>query len=144
MNEPSLSCAPANEKETYRFLLLETWGHPLAVRITREPNKTRIVAIQLSGAGGYEPGHILQRVQRSLDDREWIRLASELDRVKYWTIPTNPPEDDIGADGSQWIIEASRGNQYHVVDRWTPETGPVRDLGLLFVQLADFAREVRK
>ena len=39
--------------------------------------------------------------------------------------------DQEGTDGSQWVIEGVRAGRYHVVDRWTPSKGVVRELGLM-------------
>ena len=44
----------------------------------------------------------------------------------------------MGTDGSQWIIEGVKKGQYHVVDRWMPKDGMVRELGLLLA--LDFAK----
>jgi hypothetical protein len=36
-------------------------------------------------------------------------------------------------DGAQWIIEGARNGTYHIVDRWSPEDGEIRALGLLIL-----------
>jgi hypothetical protein len=42
---------------------------------------------------------------------------------------------DIGLDGSQWLLEAADSHGYHFVDRFSPESGGVRDLGLALLRL---------
>jgi hypothetical protein len=53
-----------------------------------------------------------------------------LDKLNFWKMP-NPVNDQRGTDGSQWIIEGVKGGLYHVLDRWSPEKGIVRELGLI-------------
>jgi hypothetical protein len=65
MSEPSLSCDRTGA-ETYRFLWLRTWGHPIAVRIAGLSTGGLISAVELDGAGGYGPGTILRTVNRPL------------------------------------------------------------------------------
>src|SRR3954467_6279291 len=55
MSEPSLSCKePVGT--TYRFLWLRTWGAPIAVRVEKTAKGVALNAVELDGAGGYEPG----------------------------------------------------------------------------------------
>ncbi len=46
--------------------------------------------------------------------------------------------DEIGVDGAQWIVEGIKDGRYKVVDRWSPEKGAVRALGL--TMLLDLAK----
>jgi hypothetical protein len=137
MSEPSLSCGepPA---EVYRFLWLRTWGHPIAVRLTGvtpgAPTPPTLSAVELDGAGGYEPGKIARRIDRKLTDAEWGELTSGLKAIDFWGLPTDIGE--AGLDGAQWVLEGRRGRQYHVVNRWSPKTGPYRELALSLLKLA--------
>ena len=51
---------------------------------------------------------------------------------KFWNAQAKA-EKDAGLDGSQWIIEGIQNGRYHIEDKWSPETGPIRDLGLAMV-----------
>ena len=55
-------------------------------------------------------------------------FLGKLDQVHFWKLP-NPVQDQTGTDGSQWVIEGVNKGRYHVVDRWTPQLGPVREIG---------------
>lgn len=133
MSEPTLSCGPGNAEETYRFLWLRTFHHPIAVRVARLKEGIQLSAVELSGAGGYEPGGIIKQIHKSLSSDQWQTLISEVEDCKYWSQPS-VDNSGIGLDGAQWIIEARRGQSYHVVDRWNG--GPCDSLGLLFLDLA--------
>ncbi|HTC43957.1 MAG TPA: hypothetical protein VK696_02810 [Steroidobacteraceae bacterium] len=42
----------------------------------------------------------------------------------------------LEGDGSQWIVEVRDGNRYHYVDRWSPQDGPVPEIGERFIALS--------
>ena len=97
---------------------------------------SRLIAVELTGSGGYDPGGIARRAERILAQSEWQGLSALLAKLRFWSLPSRLAKP-LGADGSQWIIEGIRHNsQYHVVDRWTPEEGTFRDAGLLFLTLS--------
>jgi hypothetical protein len=83
-----------------------------------------------------DPGGIAGRTEKMLTESQWRALSAALARVRFWSMPTRQAKR-LGSDGSQWIIEGFHpDNQYHVVDRWSPDAGPYRDAGLLFLTLA--------
>jgi hypothetical protein len=138
MSEPSLSCGALAEAEVYRFLWLRTFHRPIAIRVARTITGTTLVGIELTGAGGYEPGAVAQRVQRAVSTGEWESLTKALGAIDFWRAPTEVALPGEGLDGSQWIIEGRRGGQYHLVDRWSPRDAPYRNVGLTFLRLAGF------
>jgi hypothetical protein len=129
MNEPSLSCGVAGQ--AYRFTLLRTFHHPVSVRVFRQGDGWWVSAIELSGAGGYAPGTVSCRMQAPLAPADVARLQKMLSDTDAWSMPTEIESN--GLDGSQWIIELKDGDRYHVVDRWTPQDGPIHSLGLAFL-----------
>ena len=137
MTQPSLSCGSGFTR-AYRFLWLRTFHRPIAVLIASQDATVTMSAIELDGRGGYAPGTVTRRVDRILGLSEWAALTRTIDQVGFWRLPTVSVDDTFGADGSQWIVEGRNLTTYHVVDRWTPEPGPYRDLGLLFLELAGF------
>ena len=44
------------------------------------------------------------------------------------------PDASVGYDGAQWILEAVRGDRYHVVDRWGG--GAMEEPALRLVELS--------
>lgn len=116
-----------------RFTWLRSFDRPIVVRVeglaTRHP---RLVAHELSGAGGYDPGGVARRVDRALTGTE----AAGLRRLARPAILfATPPCAGIGADGAQWIVEAVDATGYHIADRWSPQSGAVRDVGLALIGL---------
>ena len=128
--EPSLLALTTNTKaESYRFLWLRSFHHPVAVRVDLQADGTWMLITKVaSGAGGYSPGTLTTNTSRQLTAQEAQNLRSKVDNDGFWDAP-NPVSDQTGTDGSQWIIEGVRAGRYHVVDRWMPKNGPARNLG---------------
>jgi hypothetical protein len=130
LGEPSLSALTTNRKaESYRFLWLRTFHHPVAVRIDLQGDGSWILTTKVaSGAGGYSPGTLTTNTSRLLTAQEAQNFRSKVENEGFWNAP-NPVNDQAGTDGSQWIIEGVKAGRYHVIDRWMPKNGPARDLG---------------
>lgn len=133
MAEPSLSCGRV-DIETYRFLMIPTWGPPAAVRIAFGVRGALLTARLLSGLGGYDVGHLERSAQRVLFWAEREALLRAIERADFWRMRVRDPER-LGVDGSQWILEGRSASRYHVVDRWSPHSGEFHELGTLFARL---------
>jgi len=152
LHEPSLWELSHNDPnvEAYRFLWLRTFDHPIAARlVVRASGSGWMHARMTSGQGGYAPGRIIRWGVSWLTKAKTQSLLEALAAADFWNLPTlagvneTPPGPDgtveIGADGAQWIVEGVKNGQYHVVDRWSPETAdPVREIGLLSLKLGRF------
>ena len=62
---------------------------------------------------------------------KFLKLINETD---FWNLRTN--NEDVGMDGAQWIIEGVSGGNYHLVERWSPEEGEVREIGMELLKLS--------
>jgi hypothetical protein len=131
LQEPSLlELAKHGEAESYRFLWLRTFHHPVSIRVELQADGSWIVVTKIaSGRGGYGPGTLTTNTSRKLTTQEAHSFLSNVEKGGFWNAP-NPINDQAGMDGSQWIVEGIKTGHYHVVDRWMPKNGPVRDLGL--------------
>ncbi|WP_293646008.1 hypothetical protein [Sphingopyxis sp. RIFCSPHIGHO2_12_FULL_65_19] len=124
--ERSRVSAPAG-KSTLRFTWLPTFHHPVIVRIERSGEHATLIAKQLSGEGGYEPGKVEREVRRPLSAAEIGKLRAILFRTKV--LEQRATECDNGLDGSQWIVEGVSHEGYRFINRWSPTEGPVRKFG---------------
>lgn len=131
MREPSLQCA--SSRPVYRFLWLRTFHHPIAIRVEARAGGMHLFAVELSGAGGYEPGEITRRMDRAMTADEARMFAAAIENAQVWA--PDATKKDLGADGAQWVVEARHGRRYVLHDVWTPDHGGVRDLGLAFIAL---------
>jgi hypothetical protein len=135
LEEPSLLQLAKNpSSESYRFVWLRTFHHPVVIRIDIRADGIGELTTKVSnGAGGYEPGKLIENTSRPLTRQQSEQLVATIKKVQFWELPPHESSETVGCDGSQWIIEGVKNGKYHVVDRWTPGKGAVHELGLLFV-----------
>ena len=122
-------------REAYRFTWLRSFHHPVAVRIWKCGSVRFIAVKELNGAGGYEPEKIIFERKRELTPDEWREFMRRLDDSCYWQLSTRD-DDVVGTDGAQWIFEGFNAGRYHVVDRWSPQSGSYRELCLYVLKLS--------
>jgi hypothetical protein len=115
-----------------RFLWLRSFHPGIVVRVEHTPSHTQLVAIELKGAGGYAPGLVSRREQRSLAPEEWAALQVKIADAGFWGMSTSARS--FGKDGAEWVIEVAEHNRYHVVDRWSG--GPLEPLGRYLLALS--------
>ena len=135
LEEPSLlQKSKDSTAESYRFVWLRTFHHPIIVRVDIQANGGAELTTKVSsGAGGYEPGKLVENTSRPLTQKQIEKFLATIQRLQFWELPTHETPETVGCDGSQWIIEGIKNGKYHVVDRWTPAKGAIHDLGLTFV-----------
>ncbi len=133
MREPSLwKSSKDTSKQSYRFLWLRTFHHPVSARLEVAKDGTAQLFVKvLSGQGGYEPGHAILNRNSKVSKEAVDHFLELLQKADFWNLPTEEPETNvIGNDGAQWIIEGVTGGRYHVVDRWSPDEGSFRKAAL--------------
>jgi hypothetical protein len=142
MREPGLcEASSAVNTEGYRFLWLRHDYAPVLVRIEKLPNgHGRLTLKMTSGTGGWGVGKLKTTKNRKLGKQDMEYLDVILNEAGFWQLPS---QIDTGMimiviHGSRWTLEGMQGGKCHVVDRDTPESDPLRSLGLSF--LIHFAR----
>jgi hypothetical protein len=68
MEEPPLRALARRGVETFRFLYLPSFRHPIVVRIQRSKEGLFLVLKKLNGRGGSNPGVLMVDEQRVLPD----------------------------------------------------------------------------
>lgn len=134
LQEPSLWGSSRTEQtQSYRFLWLRTFHRPLAIRLDVNADGTsRLTTKMASGTVGFHPGKLVENTTVSLDKEKTDRFLRKIDEYKFWQLQS--VQDAGGNDGAEWIIEGIKDGSYHVVSRWSPDSGPVRAIGLLMVE----------
>jgi hypothetical protein len=132
--------AGARQQLNVRFVWLRSFDKPMIVRIQEQPDgRARIEAKRLSGAGGYEPGEVEEHLVRDLAPADFAAFAA---MVKDGALATEAASNcDAGIDGARWVLEVIDGGKYSFFERWTPEQGGVRDVGLAMLRLTGFDLE---
>ena len=129
LQEPSLLQQPTESTQSYRFLWLRTFHHPVVVRVNIHKDGTGDLITKMgSGAGGYGPGTLTLNRTAPLDKARVDAFLELVVREDFWKEPTSPNQQ-TGTDGSEWVIEGTRPGQYHVIDRWSPSRGVAYELG---------------
>lgn len=136
MQEPSLWARSTQTRNpSYRFLWLRSFHHPVVIRLEVQPDHICALTVKVGlGSGGFDPGMLIQNDTRVLTKEQSDALLVHL-TAAFWSAPQEGPSTG-GTDGAQWIIEGIDSGRYHLADRWSPSTGPIRDLGMELIRLA--------
>jgi hypothetical protein len=118
MQEPVLHTAGKDTPDTFRYLVLPTWGNPIAIRAVKKGGLYTLFSKRLDGAGGYDPGKLAEQTQVNLTKELSQELNALVGRISFDKMPTG---NDIsgGRDGDETILEGVTGGKYHLVVRWT-------------------------
>lgn len=113
--------------EKYRFTWLRTFHNPIFITLHKQQNNIELSAIRLDGAGGYDPGSVIEQKNTHLSKIEFDEFKELLSKLDFWNLLS---EDElrekvsrdsgmliISADGAQWVLEGSNNKRVHVVDR---------------------------
>ncbi len=133
LGEPSLSCGQSTD-ETYRLLMLPSWGPPLAIRVTMAEPYT-MTATTWDGRGHETAGTHLEQATKSLTGSERRKVIDAIAESSFWSEPTLELDRAV-YDGAEWIFEVRSGRRYHVVYRTSPESGAFRKLSLAVMDVA--------
>lgn len=140
-DEPSLyerSTKPSSTSTSaLRFTWLRSFDHPVTVRIERSGKSARLIAKELNGQGGGEPGVIERVLDRPLSSAEVAKLDFILSKTKV--LDLRATDCDGGLDGSQWIVEGVDRDDYRFVNRFAPTEGPVREFGDFVLELTGWS-----
>ena len=122
------------QADTVRFLWLRSFHHPVVVRIDGvNADESVLTAIELSGAGGYDPGKIARRMSRRLSSKESSDFRDLL--AKSGLFAQRPQDCSLGLDGAEWVFERQDRGHYTFLHQWTPQHGPVHDVGNFLLDL---------
>jgi hypothetical protein len=135
LEEPSLwELSKTQGSQSYRFLWLRTFHHPVAIRLDINADGTsRLTTKMTSGAGGYGPGKLTQNDVTTMTKERTDWFLEQIERNSFWTLASRD-ETRFGKDGAQWIVEGVKNGNYHIVDRWSPKDGEVRAIGLAMIK----------
>ena len=158
LQEQSLCCDTTDRGRVIRFTWLRSFHHPVVIRLNESLNGSWSVVTKIgTGAGGYAPRTILSQAERMLTARHAAAMRSLFNPTSwFWSTVSAQTTNAVAncardptsecvtlqVDGSQWIVEVRDGDRYHYVDRWSPEQGPLRELGEQIMALSqqDFGK----
>ena len=129
-SEPSLYAKASCEALpdfVMRFSYIPSFDPAVFIRVESDKDGLLLIAKQLSGVGGYEPGSIARSMQVRLTAAQATELRDLLSESALFA--EAPSTCDVGVDGSQWIFESVDKGGYKMVDRWSPEEGAAHSVG---------------
>lgn len=150
MGEPSLlEMTEGAPVEAYRLLRLRAGGAPMAVRLDVNADGGGAVTVKVGDGQGAELYSMKKVVEidRRVVTREQVQaLAALVDKDGFWWMESDEPAAKNAAavgGASVWVIEAVRGDNYHVVarvsaeSRTSPESKAVVEIGEMLVKMGN-------
>jgi hypothetical protein len=142
--EPQIFPPARTDAEVYRIFIFPTFSHALSIRIEKSGGGYSLVAKYLSGQVGYDWGKLKGEKRRRLTEQEWRKLLSLLEQASFWSLPSKDKESKpndkgemtICLDNTSWILEGVKDSKYHIVDRYCPDTGSYKEIGLYMFRLS--------
>ncbi len=136
LDEPALT--DSMPERIYRFTYLRTFHNPVVIGLENNGGEVRVYWKVSDGAGGYEPGEIIEDKEKKLTIDDWDDFEGKINRIKFWQLAALD-EGLSGFDGSQWILEGKTRDKYHVVDRWGG--GTISEVCSRLIELTDLEIE---
>src|SRR5262252_10361713 len=119
---------PINDRdaEIYRLTVIPTFFNPIKIRVEKQKTNYLLIAKRLSGQGGYDAGRLKTEKRRKLTSAEFRHLTELLRAVSFWEspylLPNKGPNEKgeltVCLDGSEWVMEGSKGGQFHAINRY--------------------------
>ena len=132
VQEPSL-LASDSPLQSYRFLWLRSFFGPIVVRLdVHKDGDGNLITKTYDLVPNSNQLKTSVNKTQPLTQEQVQACLGKINQVRLWQLPSADLKGP-GCDGAEWIIEAKDGKRYHAVQRWSPQSGPVRELGLEFV-----------
>ena len=115
----------SRDSETIRIIWRPTFEPPFLVRFDRRADGTATEHIkQLSGLGGYTPGHLTRHQTREVSSGRFESLLRQLTASGFWSAPAEDPNRMRSLDGPRITVEAYVGGRHHQITRYSPADHP--------------------
>jgi hypothetical protein len=144
----ALNEGPLYQKEekpplrVYRFTWLRAFHPATVVTLSFGPHLPAHLAVRSLSPNSMLPQFPCAEDRgRAVDDQSVDSLVQAFRRVQFLGLPSYEPKYGVTLDGAMWIIEAVEPSVYHAVYRHSPESGPIRELGMEFLRLAGLTDE---
>src|SRR5262245_3056178 len=106
--------------ESYRFLWIRSFHHPIAISVLCNESPCVLRATELDAGGGKRPDRIIASPDTVLSASQWENFERLLLDAGFWT--ESPTEDtSLGLDGAHWVLEGIRAGEYRLWSIWSPD-----------------------
>lgn len=120
---------PPGVLEAYRFGWLSSFDGSIWITVSRAGKKAKMVGRRRRL--GYPPARDVR--MRAVGVAELRRLRADFEALMKDRAP-----ERIGLDGASWQLDAFDGSEHQSAVWWSPEPGPIRDLGSRLVRSCGF------
>ena len=124
----------AHDSEIYRLGLFRSFD---GISIITIDMQSKSLTIKFSKALSYpQPGPEIKKTI-SLTSQELFEFKSALASSQF--LSRSPPLESLsqGKDGATWIFEVKRNGRYAAMNRWSPKSGPLFEIGSFVYQIAN-------
>jgi hypothetical protein len=133
LQERPLFPAKSGSPTTLRFAMFRSFHAAVVVRVDRLSNgEMELTAKRAIGGDGCTIDEAPCEIRRTLTSEERVRLQA----AEKNAFAAAPRDCRGGLDGSRWLIEKSGDGRYDIAQRFSPDTGRVRTLGLTMLELS--------
>lgn len=137
--EPSFYLLSKQERPpefALRFSYIPSFTSSVFIRIQKDGDEYWLIAKQMNGAGGYDPGSIDRSKRYRLSSRQVAELQRLLTEDALFSEPSDECQSGFGFDGTQWIYELIEPNGYRMIKRRSPSQGAGYNLGQYLIELS--------
>jgi hypothetical protein len=121
----------------FRFWSIGGWGNStvISVRISKEASDINVVSFQ-SMHDDEKEFKIINKVTRKLEGDEVHSFLEDVKKSGFlWEKPQS--DENIGMDGSTWVVEAKIHEKYISHDQWSPSSGPMYKFSHAIIELSE-------
>lgn len=133
-----------SDNEYFRFTWLRTFDNPIVITLKKTGNKIQLYAVRLDGAGGYDPGKIIEIRNEAITLTEYDEFSKLIEFSNFWTRKSeyqifqeaveNSGEVIVTTDGAQWIFEGANHYKVHSFDRTSPNEDAIYKIGIFLLE----------
>ena len=114
----------------YRFMWFRSFHPAISVRLDIAADGTAFLTTKVSNgccdcappADTKQKPFRVKTTEKGISAAQVRHFLSRVEEVHFWTLPSR--KDFLpGADGADWVLEASNDGRYQLIDAWSPPTG---------------------
>jgi hypothetical protein len=122
------------DNEIYRFGIFRSFD---GISIITIDMSSKTLNIKFSKDWSYpQSGPEIEKTI-SLTNEELFEFKSALANSQFLENAPSPESLSQGKDGSTWIFEVKRNGRYASMNRWSPKSGPLYEIGSFVFQMAN-------
>lgn len=126
---------------SYRFYWHRSFHSDWVIRVEVDGSLAVLEAAEAWPVQAHDTVEVVKRLRRQLLASNLESLKAALKAADFWNTPSELPFD-WQTDGSTWTFEVLEAGRHRVVSRQNPDVGPIRRLGLAFLELAELSDQV--